>query len=123
MQSSEIAFDKTWAKQSMIQYQTIGNILDDKTELFPDISLFTDPHLVLSVALDYIFGRGVLEGDLKWLGAICLILSIVVENCQPKDIIDNMMSGEDDTEFAENWRGEITPRDVERVHKSIGDQI
>ena len=118
LRSSETTFYKAWAEESMVQYQIIGEILDDKTELFPEISSLADPQLVLSVALDYIFGRGVLEDDLKWLRSLCSVLSTLAVTCSPDEIIGRMLSGEDESEFAENWRGEITTRDIGRIHES-----
>ena len=89
--------------------------------MFPEISAAADPHVALSAAFDCIFGRGVPEDDLKWLRSLCSVLSTVVVTCSPDEIIDKMLSGKDESEFAENWRGEITTRDIERIHESTHD--
>jgi len=112
----------------MAQYQTIGGILHDKSELFPEIAdpaastTLADPHLVLSAAMDYILGRGVMDADLTWLGALCNVLSRELKGCNPSKIVDGLMSGEDESGFSENWQGEVGVDDIERVKASIHER-
>jgi hypothetical protein len=116
----KILLDKTWVQQSIVKYQTIRHILDDEAELFPEIDVITtDPLCVLSTSLDYIFGRGVLEADLQWFSVLCRVVQRLMKDCDVTIAVDLILSGEDGSEFAENWIGEISARDMERVKASI----
>jgi protein-tyrosine phosphatase len=107
-------FDRECVEQSMARYQTIRDIVDDMKELFPEIDSTIDAQGVLSTSLDYIFGRGVLDADLRWFGALC----DVMKGSNPCTIVDSML--EDGSEFRDNWSGDVSSQDIDRVKAIIG---
>ena len=111
---SEVTFDRDWAEISLATYQTIGHIItDDPAELlFQDI---TTPSCnsgeIIQLAVDFVFGRGVLETDLNWLSALFdAHFSVGVD---PKPFVDDMFT--EGSEFMDMWIGEVYPVIVEKI--------
>eukprot|EP00978_Attheya_sp_CCMP212_P024580 scaffold77469_cov50-Attheya_sp.AAC.5 len=113
-------FSTDWAQQSLATYQTIGHLLtNNPIESFPELKKcrHLDVSEVLLTALDIIFGRGVQEIDLEWLGALCLAISDTGHDDTAK-IVKRMLR-EDGSKFLEVWCGEVYDSDVLRVEKAI----
>ena len=113
-------FSTDWAHQSLATYQTIGHLLtNDPIESFPELKSCShlDVSEVLFTALDIIFGRGVQEIDLEWLGTLCLAISDTGHDDAAK-IVKHMLH-EYGSKFLEVWCGEVYDSDVLRVEKAI----
>lgn len=108
-------FDKEWARNSLAAFQTVGHLCDDPNECFPEIAPTSNPEKVLFAALDYIWGRGILDADLPWIRALCHTLET---KSDPIAIVSFLLMEESD--FAELWTGEINEKDVRRVMDVIG---
>eukprot|EP00591_Stephanopyxis_turris_P000643 CAMPEP_0195509238 /NCGR_PEP_ID=MMETSP0794_2-20130614/2229_1 /TAXON_ID=515487 /ORGANISM="Stephanopyxis turris, Strain CCMP 815" /LENGTH=333 /DNA_ID=CAMNT_0040636403 /DNA_START=45 /DNA_END=1046 /DNA_ORIENTATION=+ len=108
-----VDLSKEWAQQSLATFQTVGHLLDDPNECFSELSSHSPAAEIVFIALDYIWGRGILDADLPWLSALCRSLS-------PRDAVGMVVSLlAEGSDFAELWSGEIYERDVLRVTRFL----
>jgi protein-tyrosine phosphatase len=112
-------FDKDWAEKSLATYQTIGHIIEDPAEMFRDITNTSCSNgEVIRLAVDFVFGRGVLETDLDWLSALFGAHSSIGVN--PKLFVDGMFT--EGSEFMDMWVGEVYPERVEKIMGACKDE-
>lgn len=110
-------FDKDWAEISLANFQTIGHLLDNGDDRFPEILAETNASEVLYVATDYIFGRGIQTADLSWFGALCQRFAQFHCEREVQNIVTCLF--EDGSEFADQWSGEVYPERVEQILAAI----
>lgn len=119
----EFKFDLSWAEQSFATFQTIGHLLEDKTECLSEITSRDqiDAKHVLFVATDFIFCRGIQDTDLPWLAAVCAALNQSNAGSGSQEVISEMLTSllASGSKFSELWGGEIFPNDVERVKSAV----
>lgn len=97
------AFGQDWAEISLATYQTIGHIVEDPVELFQEINADCIVADIMFLAVDFLFGRGVLEADLPWLSALCA--SFRALGVDPLTSIDDVFS--EGSDFMDQWSGEV----------------
>ncbi len=111
LMNEETPFDKHWAETSLASFHTIGHIANSTIELFPEFNSACDFEKIIFAALDFVFGRGVLESDLNWLGALCDALRSLGVN--PVPLIDELLLVGSD--FMELWCGEVSEENIRSV--------
>lgn len=111
-------FARYWAETSLATYQTIGHIISDPSELFHEINTDCDLAEILYCAMDFVFGRGVLEADLFWLSALCA--SYRALGVEPMPMIDIIFT--EGSKFMDMWCGEVYPESVEKIKASCSTE-
>eukprot|EP00523_Entomoneis_sp_CCMP467_P018120 CAMPEP_0168815646 /NCGR_PEP_ID=MMETSP0726-20121227/6312_1 /TAXON_ID=265536 /ORGANISM="Amphiprora sp., Strain CCMP467" /LENGTH=393 /DNA_ID=CAMNT_0008867875 /DNA_START=1 /DNA_END=1182 /DNA_ORIENTATION=+ len=125
--------DKEWAKQSTALYGACrdmevanGDFLDECFGELQSRPWSKEERVqILTVVLDFIWGRGVLQVEIDWLAEICKALDkwrdingdhvgITASN-QVQDILSNPES-----QFCSTWAGEIYQPQINRVLETIG---
>ena len=150
-ENTVIVIDKDWAKRSTALYGACRDMELAKDSFlegcFARVKGFiqqkhklgqADARMeMLNVALDYIWGRGVLPVEADWLAQLCQILdqeyrsiitkkeraSISVSDSTDSsaDLIEAILQ-DPDSEFCSTWAGEIYPHQIECVYTALGTQ-
>ena len=110
-------------KQSLATFQTIGHLLEDPQERFPELSANLSVganRMILFLALHFVYSRGILDADLKWFGALCRILTST-SGMDCAECIVSILT-DDDSDFVEMWAGEIFSNDVSRIQLAIQNE-
>lgn len=109
--TKETTFNKDWAESSLATYQTIGHITNNPVELFQEITVDCNMAEIMYIAVDYVFGRGILDADLLWLSALCASYRVIGVDTDP--LIDDILAK--GSEFMEMWYGEVYPEGMEKI--------
>ena len=118
-------FDLVWATQSNAVFATCRSIPEALQEIEPiqrlsQISSQEDREHVICVALDFIWGRGVLDIDIKWLSFVCEVLDNE-QTGEPSSLAVRSVLRDTNSEFWDRWSGEIYEPEVTRVLQSIDE--
>ena len=117
-------FDLAWATQSNAVFATCRNNPEalEKSEPIQCLSQITnqeDRERVLCVALDFLWGRGLLDIDIKWLSFICQVLDHDLTGGTASLAVRSILR-DTDSEFWNIWSGEIYEPEIMRVLQNIG---
>lgn len=108
-------------RQSLATFQTIGHLLEDSRECFPELmssDLSVDiSRLVLFAALHFVYSRGIQEADLPWFGALCRVLTLT-NGVDCSQVVAAILEDKE-SEFVELWSGEICDNDVTRIQNAV----
>ena len=123
-ESSRNPVDAEWAQSSSALYSTCcesdGMMADLLYACFQRCKS-ADLDQVLFVALDFIWGRGVLGCDVDWLVALCGYLEEHNETAEQASATALRMLTSSDSKFTLQWSGEVYPEQIERVQNAFAD--
>lgn len=97
-------FDGDWAVKSCAMFSTCGDALVSEGPYSPELV-----ESALEASLNYMFSRGVKDGDRQWLAGLCASFS-------PTDavpIAERMLHR--DSAFMENWGSEVSDKVLKRL--------
>jgi len=112
----QFEFDTEWATRSNALFATCRELpgVVEKAECFRQLSYAENLDAVLFVALDFIWGRGLLDVDVDWLACICRILDKTSAKVHAANRVKAMLTS-DESKFNLIWAGEIYEDQIERV--------
>jgi hypothetical protein len=70
---------------------------------------------LLTLCLDFVWGRGVNDGDIEWLLFVCRQFP---SKDFPITILRDILA-DAESEFSESWAGEIDPKDIKRLLSAL----
>jgi hypothetical protein len=111
--------DSVWAKESSATFLLCRDTLSDAVitdHCFARIikGKKVNTSEVLFVCLDYIWGRGIILAEVEWLAAACTVLK---EECDYVALVKCMLTTK--SKFTDQWVGEVSLEQVERVIESL----
>jgi len=122
--ASDAGWDKNIANASLCMYRVLHDCLNlmENSSVFQNHSFVNDdPKHVLCVALDLIWGHGLLLIDLQWLQYLCTTLESEVHSLETGatlNIARDLMCNES-SDFAQLWSGEILEHQIKKVTKVL----
>ena len=121
----------SWAKESNALYATCRENPDvlKESNLFASLADIDNEETrksVLTVCVDYIWGRGILEIDLGWLKYVCDTLDLAPAPGETRilsapHIVQDILRDES-SDFWSIWAGEVYPNQIEKVLERLEQQ-
>jgi hypothetical protein len=125
----ETSIDRGWAETSCALFATCRELegFDYSDACFLRSLTAENRDSALCVGLDFVWGRGVTALDVEWFAALCqyMISKGEGEPCETGNCVHNQAmrmvdDGDNDSEFAIRWVGEIRPEQIERLRQAFG---
>lgn len=112
-------FDMEWATSSNALFATCRELpgVVEEADCFRNLSSVKNYDRVLFVALDFVWGRGVLHVDIDWLACVCRLLDgthTMEGNKSAAEAVNAMLTSHD-SEFTNIWSGEVYNHEIKRV--------
>lgn len=123
VEAEALDFDMSWAKASNAFYATCREspsllLNHNLTQRLSQVEDERTREQVLTVCLDYIWGRGVLEIDLDWIVYVCETVDIKDSQQCSSRTVEEILQNEN-SDFRSIWAGEVYDSQIQKVLKKL----